>query len=571
MAIKKSADAGRPNYDQPQRSRHAFRNSLWIAAASLMLLILGGTLRQSWIRMAYNPGPLSTAHQAYGDQCTACHATAIDSLSLLHQAGRLLTGAPSGRGDIVDGRVDAQCASCHNVPAELRTNPHTMLPSGNSDHWARLGLDDRDTQPISCIACHGEHLGDDLPEPATCTTCHEVDPSSFETVHADKVTFASGKGTRYQFDHATHQLDYFRRSETSFACQTCHNGREGVVAFARNSFERACGACHADALQASSWTAMALPGVDVETIDGEGLGVGVWPQDAGIDLSTPVSASSALWFGDEARATLDSLRDQGVYLNDLWGYEAAAPSVTAIVREIKTLMAALEVDGADALAARLRARGIRNLPQPWLEEAAAAFQQAGLAWLPGAGTELAQFQSTGQWPLWDEYDDYDLADKALGAWTVDTRRFELRYTPLGHADPIMRRLLEASTRDERLRAELANPRVAGACLQCHATGSGQMDWGYRVQTVDTSALRVGQVRGTFDHEPHLEVQQCADCHRPSRNGLVPFDPIPVTTCATCHGTETTSLNCAACHGYHATTPWVSEDVLRTHTPLRASR
>ena len=78
MAIKKSADAGRPNYDQPQRSRHAFRNSLWIAAASLMLLILGGTLRQSWIRMAYNPGPLSTAHQAYGHQCTACHGSAID-------------------------------------------------------------------------------------------------------------------------------------------------------------------------------------------------------------------------------------------------------------------------------------------------------------------------------------------------------------------------------------------------------------------------------------------------------------------------------------------------------------
>lgn len=227
MAIKKSADAGRPNYDQPQRSRYAFRNSLWMVAASVLLLILGATLRQSWIRMAYNLGPLSTAHQVYGDQCSACHATAIDSLSLLHQVGRLLAGSPSSQDEIVGGAVDVQCASCHNVPVEWRTNPHTMMSSGNPDQWARLGLDERDTQPITCISCHGEHLGDDLPEPTSCMTCHEVDPSSFATLHGDKVTFASGKGTRYQFDHAMHQLDYFRRSETSFACQTCHSGRVG--------------------------------------------------------------------------------------------------------------------------------------------------------------------------------------------------------------------------------------------------------------------------------------------------------------------------------------------------------
>lgn len=169
----------------PVRSLRARRGlvtrALVIASVALMLLGLGGSLRESLI----NPAPLSPSHSgpefvrivaqhahlpadAVGQGCVACHpgvqgnfaSLSGDALRAAHK-GLTFAGLASPHPKDFS-QMDASCAACHET---------------KTFHQASVA---RDT---SCSVCHLEHKGTGplaSVDPQTCAGCH----GDIEQMHA---------------------------------------------------------------------------------------------------------------------------------------------------------------------------------------------------------------------------------------------------------------------------------------------------------------------------------------------------------------------------------------------------
>jgi predicted CXXCH cytochrome family protein len=255
-AISRSAAAralAEPEMAPPSMSLWSWGLTLAVAAAFLLVPLVGVVmpwmqkpLRASSVLPSdalWSPGPLHTAHQFIGDNCTACHRTPFARVR------------------------DAQCTACH-------TDVQHHVDVHNSD----VGL----FRGERCASCHFEHKQPSAlvqHDPRLCTDCHAhldrlkqrpsiQNVSDFGTDHPDfrpsvlrNVSEGTWQTTRLNrgdpahfvehshllFSHAQHLNPKGIKSpqgDRVLTCQSCHHPNSSGRDMLPMRMESDCSGCH---------------------------------------------------------------------------------------------------------------------------------------------------------------------------------------------------------------------------------------------------------------------------------------------------------------------------------------
>ncbi len=163
--------------------------------------------------------------------------------------------------------------------------------------------------------------------------------------------------------------------------------------------------------------------------------------------------------------------------------------------------------------------------------------------------------------------DFDAATALpSGGWYQDNLRLAIRYRGGGHADPILKALVEAAS---ELPAEAAiasrvwqTPAIA-ACVTCHP----QRDAAGPPRWLSQPANDGHKGFTKFKHQPHFNLPILADCqycHQVQEQGnsvrfastqaagQAEFKSLGKAACAVCHTRQAAGDNCTQCHNYHIT-------------------
>ncbi|TWT87806.1 cytochrome c3 family protein [Neorhodopirellula pilleata] len=153
--------------------------------------------------------------------------------------------------------------------------------------------------------------------------------------------------------------------------------------------------------------------------------------------------------------------------------------------------------------------------------------------------------------------------QSFGGWYRDDLTLSLRYRGTGHADEVLRVLVDLS----RV-GDLQSPQDAtiASCIECHQNGS------WKAEGITGLRDRLAK----FTHRPHLDIrglQDCRHCHslaspsvevaskepslsitqvstQPRPHGVVDFAPLQKAACVTCHTSTAAGDHCTTCHRYH---------------------
>ena len=180
---------------------HPFRRwklVLSIAVPALVLLWLGG-MAAGGSKAPYSSGPVSAAHQVFGDKCERCHATE----------------ARMFRAHVTDN----MCVSCHDAPAHKPNQ--TFAPACSSCHLEHRG-------PVRLAAttnreCEQCHL--DLTTTAGRLTVAK-NVGAFNDAHPEFAAKRQGARDRavLKFNHDVHMKPDLRSptGATELECAMCH-------------------------------------------------------------------------------------------------------------------------------------------------------------------------------------------------------------------------------------------------------------------------------------------------------------------------------------------------------------
>ena len=213
---------------------HPFRRwRLWLSiAAPLAALLWLGGMAAGGSRSPYSSGPLSMAHQVFGQRCERCHVTEARAFSA-HV-------------------TDAACLTCHDAPAH-KTN-QTFTPACATchlDHRGAIRLGSVDNQP--CEQCHRNLRTTDGRQ----TVVGSV--GAFGQAHPEFAARRPGvtDPAALRFNHQVHVKQDLRgpNGPTTLECSTCHqpavaqgsranvpDRRGGLMAPV--SYARNCASCH---------------------------------------------------------------------------------------------------------------------------------------------------------------------------------------------------------------------------------------------------------------------------------------------------------------------------------------
>ena len=351
---------------RPRRSLRSIRASvaLWSSALAVAAFVLA--LTYGGVARVLLPGAIHAAHAPIED-CSICHTNV--------EAGRFgwlqAVFKPSSK------RRDSEaCVSCHNLasaPLGAHNHPVDQLAELTEEKAKRRAnaetpwshaianvafpADSALEDGVFCATCHKEHRGEhaDLSEmpAARCSGCHQVQFAGFEDGHPDFDGYPFKRRTRINFDHASHFGEHFEKSRTQNDpvedvpenCAGCH----ALSADKRNMdvkpFETVCAGCHAHQIAGTERLSgpqgiafLALPGLDVETLEAAGHDIGQWPAASEAAI-TPFLAMLLGWDADR-RKVLERLA--GLDLLDL--REATQGELLAVswfAWETKTLFYAL--------------------------------------------------------------------------------------------------------------------------------------------------------------------------------------------------------------------------------------
>lgn len=348
----------------PVRSLRAKRGrAVWLLFASvigaLALLLNSGTARN-----IFEPGPLAHQHAAIAD-CDACHGhIGSGAVAWLHAAMR--PAKPSA--------APERCLTCHSLgshPAAAHSRGPVELAQVTAAIDASLESSGAvfraaPAMPgLTCSDCHQEHrgatanlrnIGDSV-----CKTCHLEQFASFTVGHPEFRNYPYKRRTRLIFDHAAHYNQHFAKSDAKLVpkeCTSCHVvGPLGRV-MAIGGFESDCAACHKDQIRGKALTGdkgiavIAVPELDLDTLQKRGVWVGQWPAAADGEL-TPFTRM-LLAATPEAKAAFAALGTRR--LNDL--QDASDPQLLAaaqIAWGFKQMLGELAQGGQAALASRVGA------------------------------------------------------------------------------------------------------------------------------------------------------------------------------------------------------------------------
>jgi len=406
-----------------------------------------------------------------------------------------------------------------------------------------------------------------------CQACHVLKFASLAEGHPELTDFPTLLGIRYQFDHSAHESEYFLDQDTDFTCLDCHRTSPGPSRprprMLTGSFEAMCTDCHADQIRRDRLTVFQLPGVDYEVLLDNGISIGEWPADAGIDLDIEFSHMMRLLLAADSTVADDLERLTDVDLFFLEGEdEETLQAVGRVVWAIKGLFYDLVTNGRAEFSARLErtlgpdltARELAALvdqrpvddvrvPQAeWLPLLQAVQEQ----WLPHLMAEMPRHRANR--PVrFREHDEYQELEPLSDSTWLAAADFSVGYRPSGHADVFLRRLLEVTGRAAETNGMATEVFTAlqasgapGQCAKCHRIDVASADDRRNVWTEG----RIGQEARTltaFDHAPHL-VKECQSCHQ--YNAESGFETISKSTCTACHTRNMVTESCLTCHSYH---------------------
>lgn len=623
----------------PRRSPLARRRiaATLCMAASVGAVVFA--LASPWRRDWFAPGQLAQPHaqilggQLRNDRCAACHVAAQGRLATWFGSGR------AGHAGVSQSQLCVDChhttiptdraRSAHNLTiSELRKISATQTTGERTWHDVMprppFGLND-----VECSACHREHGGSaadlTLVSSAQCQACHKDRFASFSDGHPDWGRWPYGRGGQIAFDHAAHRDGHFAKQGEAFNCRSCHAvATDGSIARTA-SFETSCAACHDQSLRIEASRGIdlvSLPTLDVQSARDHGVDIGPWPAAAdGVDdVIIPPLMRMLLATDPDAAAAIDHLTEPAARLWDGPPSPATLQASAELAAAIRQLVEALAQDtdgaierrlgkGAELIAGQLSPQTIAAAGQRWFTEIPPHDPQQngvdlgvdtpspsvdllpasddllggdplafGAADDPLMPTDARSAPSdSSPRPDWHSDRPFD-PDSALprGGWYRDDIRLAIRYRAAGHADGVLRAvlelaadgILEPSQRD----ALLAIPAVA-ACAECHVgvRRDAQASW----RSIRSDADQRTFTR--FSHRPHMnlpELSDCTHCHRVEGDARQPltavsataasvtsganfprdFAPLEHSDCVRCHTPKAAGDSCTLCHRYHVDRP-----------------
>lgn len=390
--------------------------ALWssaLAAAGLALALTYGGVAHVLL-----PGTIHAAHAPIED-CGVCHTNVqAGSFGWLQAIFK-----PSS-----ERRDSEACVACHDLasaPFSAHSHPvdrlealtQTKLKRQDSAEtpWSHaianvaLPAEQALEAGVFCATCHKEHRGDDanlseMPA-ARCSGCHQVQFASFEKGHPPFRDYPFKRRTRINFDHASHFGEHFEKSRTQNdpvadvpdSCASCHTLSADKGNMDVKPFESVCASCHDHQIAGTERLSgpqgiafLALPGLDVETLEAAGHGVAQWP--AGSEATITPFLAMLLGWDDQRRAVLERLAALDLLdLRDATDGELLA--VAWFAWETKTLFYALSTVKPSMVlrrfapgredAAEMLSRLSGGLPR---DVVAGAVRE----WLPDVEAEMAQ-------------------------------------------------------------------------------------------------------------------------------------------------------------------------------------
>jgi hypothetical protein len=555
----------------------------------------------------FAPGPLSVGHRQIlgsalaNERCAACHPGASGSIS------QWFLSVNTGHEGVTQTEL---CLKCHHqqLAPETARNPHNLTAevlrqltqehreaSATLAHWtprpSNGGTD------LACATCHREHGGVlmTLLTDSQCQTCHQQQFQSFAVGHPDWEQWPYGRGGEITFDHRTHAGQHFATKQTEWNCQQCHRIQPNGEISRTVGYQQACASCHDEPLRQQSQEGFALfqmPMIDIEELTKRNVVMPEWPGEANglTDLSVPV-LMRLLFARDEIPET---------------NIAGAPPEATVrFMRAIRSVAQELNAGGQRILVERFLKQGFprkstealfQNFPIQIVDAVSwwpsdrptrtatngslirqMKFAQGDLLLPKDASLELLPSGESLEDPL--AMTTPSIPPKVvnsaeqlvgLGGWFRDDRKLAIRYRSAGHADPVMKALVELQAASQvtapvpgMLFKEV--PGVA-ACIECHRLTGDHDQWNWSAHPL------VGREDSLtkFSHRSHLRqpiLSDCTHCHRvapaPSRSRLSSssdsrwqkvgheFLPLSRTACANCHRENSAGDGCLQCHRYHS--------------------
>ncbi len=590
---------------QPAMSLMKRRKIAGVICASISLAVCLILFSDSTPLTLVSPGKVTSAHAALEANCTACHVAG-------EAHSGLLSNAFLSRNSLADSE---KCLKCHQDIGDAPWAPHSVAGHLLAESTANAAVSSNSFgvsgkpggyvhsgQQLACATCHQEHHGRsfDLAELSDqqCQTCHKTQFDDFAHGHPEFENFPHETRPNIYFDHARHINAYFAAvdlpsqtldKDSLTACSTCHQQDAAGGMMLTADFQHTCAGCHE-----SQIVDLPFPGVpffavtqvaeDSDTEQDEVSVYGQWPvTESSLRQMPPVM--SLLVHGDTASIGSLSMTPE-------------------LIWQCKELLLRVRNVGEVALAERVPES--HSLLHGILCELAPLLITVSSSWFPGLRDELAAH--TAEQPLPNFPDVATPEHQAMPpvrGWYISDGDRTIRYRPVAHADPVLRRLLDylvprigqesVSTELVELFTALSNPSgsgeihrsgplATGRCLSCHTTstdrdGTLRVNWNTKVLGDYFAFTR-------FRHDPHTQIDvanSCLTCHqilndqqqldfyRPEyfrRDDLGLWQPQPETSCpltsglgpvkrshcASCHNESTASHGCLECHNYHVHGP-----------------
>lgn len=398
----------------PQRSVRSKKSliTLWMVCVSIACIAL--VLSAPGLLSRIAPGPLSVSHAEVAE-CQDCHAAAKRSVSAWIRSAVSFNGHND----------DQQCLNCHKLGdnaflahSTAADNFSQLMRSADGTPSARVTINwqadmasklrawqqansQSPEHEVSCSVCHREHKGelnsrDDF-NPQKCHTCHQRKFDAIQDGHPQYTDYPHSKPTRIKFDHALHIGKHFLEEDYSDkapkGCKQCHTSDQTGEWMVSKNFETSCSSCHLDDVLGSNRatdkgvSVLAIPELDVQSLNAAGFNVGQWPNWADGEL-TPFM-----------RVLIPSAKQlENLSLFDLSNASSAQLKAAAqLAWDIKTLFYDLQMGGTEVVQKRLSNAFGGSLERSTLNRLIAAFPRDTLvnnqkAWFPNLMDEMARYK-----------------------------------------------------------------------------------------------------------------------------------------------------------------------------------
>ena len=342
---------------------------IWVLCAAIACITV--FLSSSNLLTRLSPGPLSLSHAEVAS-CQDCHAGASQSVGDWVKTALTFDGHNDDQQCLTCHALGENAFAAHSTDAGNFSKQDDQQSFASPTHWKTAlagefrAWENPEGEDISCSTCHREHKGElDAVanfDPQQCHTCHEKKFDLIETGHPEYSNFPHDAPSRLKFDHAAHLEKHFYEDDVlelaPEGCTTCHATDQTGEWMLNTSFESACSSCHLDDVLGSNRATakgigvLAIPELDLDSLNSAGLNIGHWPSWA--DGDVPPIMQALLLRQVNQPAIVDTALSNNLTLYDLsLASDDQLIAVATLAWEIKRLFYDLQMGGTKIMEQRL--------------------------------------------------------------------------------------------------------------------------------------------------------------------------------------------------------------------------